>query len=72
MAYASSNTVSGFSFSALLHKAAEGYKIARARRAVYARTYDELASLTDRDLSDIGIARSDIRELALQEAAKLR
>lgn len=72
MAYASSNTVSGFSFSALLHNAAEAYKTARTRRAVYNQTYNELAVLSDRDLNDIGVSRSDIRDLALQEAAKVR
>ena len=53
MAYASSNTVSGFSFSALVHTAAEAFKTARARRAVYNRTYDELSVLSDRDLNDM-------------------
>lgn len=72
MAYASSNTVSGFSFSAMLHNAAEAYKTARARRALYNRTYDELASLSDRDLADIGVARSDIQAIARQEAAQVR
>jgi uncharacterized protein YjiS (DUF1127 family) len=72
MAYASSNTVSGFSFSALVHTAAEAFKTARARRAVYNRTYDELSVLSDRDLNDIGIARSQIRDIALQEAAQVR
>ncbi|WP_323763713.1 DUF1127 domain-containing protein [Marinovum sp.] len=72
MAYASSNTASGFSFSALLHKSVEAYKTARTRRAVYNRTFDELASLTDRDLADIGVARSNIRAIALKEAALVR
>lgn len=30
----------------------------------YRKTFDELASLTDRDLADIGIARADIATLA--------
>ena len=36
------------------------------------RTYDELSVLSDRDLNDIGIARSQIRDIALQEAAQVR
>jgi len=30
----------------------------------YKRTVSELASLTDRDLADLGIARADIQRLA--------
>lgn len=38
------------------------------RRKVYKRTFHELARLTDRELADLGIPRSNIRRLA-QEAA---
>lgn len=37
-----------------------------ARRAVYRRTVSELDALRDRDLADLGIARSQIRSIALQ------
>ncbi|RYH04387.1 DUF1127 domain-containing protein [Salipiger sp. IMCC34102] len=39
-----------------------------ARRAAYNRTYAELSSLTDRELSDLGLSRGMIRAVA-QEAA---
>jgi uncharacterized protein YjiS (DUF1127 family) len=39
-----------------------------ARHRVFTRTYDELAALTNRDLSDLGIARCDIRRIALDAA----
>ncbi|MEP1934585.1 MAG: DUF1127 domain-containing protein [Roseibium sp.] len=32
----------------------------------YRRTYDELASLTNRELDDLGIARADIERYARQ------
>ena len=54
-----------------LHSTIEGFKAFRARRAAFNRVYNELALLTDRDLADIGIARSQISEIARQEAAKI-
>jgi uncharacterized protein YjiS (DUF1127 family) len=54
-----------------LHGTIEGFKAFRARRAAYNRVYNELALLTDRDLADIGIVRSQISEIAHQEAAKI-
>lgn len=70
MAYALSNNISGLNIPAKLTQFAEAWKTHRAKRAVYNRTFGELASLSDRDLADIGIARSDIRDIAWQEANK--
>ena len=39
-----------------------------ARYKLYRRTLDELAQLSDRDLSDLGLARSDVARVA-EEAA---
>ena len=41
---------------------------AQAKRKVFRATYHELSSLTDRDLSDLGISRSNIKRLALEAA----
>ncbi|MFN3613903.1 MAG: DUF1127 domain-containing protein [Rubrimonas sp.] len=41
------------------------------RREAYARTVNELEVLTDRDLSDLGIARCDIRRLAREAADRV-
>ncbi|WP_254693218.1 DUF1127 domain-containing protein [Sulfitobacter sp. SK011] len=46
-------------------------KVAKARRARYRETYSELSALSDRDLADIGIARSYIRRLAIEESMKV-
>lgn len=43
-------------------------KTAMARRKVYRDTFHELAALSDRDLNDLGIARSNIKQLALEAA----
>lgn len=42
----------------------------KARRAAYNRTFTELNVLSDRELSDIGIARYDIRRVASEELSK--
>ncbi|MEQ9477172.1 DUF1127 domain-containing protein [Marinovum algicola] len=70
MAYALSNTQSGFNLSATLHNAVEAWKVASAKRAVFNRTFNELNALDDRDLADIGLARRDIRTLAQDFANK--
>ncbi|MBF9037198.1 DUF1127 domain-containing protein [Rhodobacterales bacterium LSUCC0246] len=35
---------------------------------VYQRTFDELNSLSDRELADLGVARSNLRNIALEAA----
>lgn len=40
----------------------------RAKRRVYRATFNELASLTNRDLADLGINRSEIKRLAYEAA----
>ena len=46
-------------------------KEAAERRRVYKTTVMELSSLSDRDLTDLGIARGNIYDLA-REAAKMQ
>ncbi len=43
-------------------------KDAVERRRVYAQTVRELSSLTDRDLTDLGLARANIHDLAREAA----
>lgn len=40
------------------------------QRRVYNQTFSELNALTDRDLYDLGIARSSIRSIAYEAAYK--
>ena len=46
------------------------YAAARHRRAIFLRTYSELQALSDRDLADLGFARSEIGSLARDAARK--
>ncbi len=43
----------------------------RARRAAYRVTRDELMRLSDRDLADLGIHRSNITRIALEAAQEI-
>lgn len=40
------------------------YKTRRAQKAMYRKTKNELSRLTDHDLKDLGIYRSDIESIA--------
>lgn len=51
-----------------LRAAVRGYM---ARRAVYTRTFDELNALSDRDLIDLGIARSNIDVIAREVSSRV-
>lgn len=44
------------------------YQMRRAKSRVFRQTYNELACLSDRDLADLGLARSEIRRVAWQAA----
>lgn len=48
--------------------AIEAFKSYRARRAAYRQTFDELMALSNRDLNDLGIARTDIAAIAREAA----
>ncbi len=39
-----------------------------AKRKVYRTTYNELSTLTDRDLNDLGLSRSMIKGVSLEAA----
>lgn len=50
------------------HQTVDNLRTARARRKVFAQTYHELSNLSDRELRDLGIPRSNIRRLAMEAA----
>ena len=68
MAYVASHRVSHVSLGDHAANLIAAFRQARARRAVYARTFGELSAMTDRDLADIGIARDQIADIALEAA----
>jgi uncharacterized protein YjiS (DUF1127 family) len=50
---------------------AVGLKDAIARRRVYNQTVFELSHLSDRDLSDLGLSRGNIADVAREAAYKV-
>lgn len=54
--------------SAIVQNWFSQFRMERVKRAKYNHVYDELMRLTDRDLSDIGIARSDVADIARRAA----
>lgn len=68
MAYAASQSASRNSVVEFFANLVASVKEASARRAVYVKTLGELRSLSDRDLADLGIARVQIEDIALQAA----
>lgn len=68
MAYVVSNRRSGISLADLFANISVNVKAALARRAIYSRTLAELNALTDRDLTDLGVSRYQIADLAREAA----
>jgi uncharacterized protein YjiS (DUF1127 family) len=68
MAYVNTTAAADFGFVARLNavKASLATRIASYR--VYRETFAELSSLSDRDLTDLGLGRSGIRSIALEAA----
>jgi uncharacterized protein YjiS (DUF1127 family) len=64
MAFAYTNRAAYGTIGDRFALALKSWKDARNRRALFSQTRDELYSLSDRDLSDMGIHRSMIDALA--------
>lgn len=69
MAFAANITnARGNGLSAIAANIVASVKEAQARRRVFKQTFNELQSLTNRELADLGINRSMIRSIALEAA----
>jgi uncharacterized protein YjiS (DUF1127 family) len=64
MAYVNSTSSARPSFGDRLAALITVTREASVRRALYRRTVTELEALSDRDLRDLGMARSNIRSVA--------
>ena len=68
MAYASDNRTATLGLGDRFSEFVAHVQRIRAQRKLYRTTYNELAALTDKELADIGVARSSIRSIALSAA----
>lgn len=64
MAYVNNSRTASLGLMDRLNAYVAAYKANRAQRAVYSRTVYELNQLSDRELSDLGIARIAIEDVA--------
>lgn len=60
------STAPSLSLTARIRRAAEGVLHAWALHREYQRTFNELDALSDHELADIGVRRSDIADIARQ------
>ncbi len=68
MAHAISAVASHPTLAERVREFFNNYKAASARRALYRQTVSELSALSNHDLSDIGISRGQIEDIARQHA----
>lgn len=55
---------------ASLRQFGERMRVKAQQNQAFRQVYDELSMLSDRDLADIGLSRSDIADVAKQAAAE--
>ena len=71
MAYMTSTRAAQVSFYDRFAALAVGLKDEFARRRVFNQTFYELNHLSDRDLSDLGLSRANIADVAREAAYKV-
>ena len=71
MAYVTSTRAAQVSVYDRFNALAVGLKDAIARRRVFNQTLYELSHLSDRDLSDLGLSRANIADVAREAAYKV-
>ena len=68
MAFVQSTQVANFGIYDRLSAALSSVKVALQRRAIFSQTIRELQNLSNRELADIGINRTDIHRIAMDAA----
>lgn len=68
MAYVTSQRATGAPVLTWFGDVLAAWSVARERHAVYAKTLKELSGLSDRELADINLGRSQITEVAREAA----
>ncbi|MDU8913176.1 DUF1127 domain-containing protein [Aestuariicoccus sp. MJ-SS9] len=71
MAYVSINPTAATGLFSRIKDLRAAFAAYRARRAVYHKTLTELDALSDRDLADFGLHRSELPRVALDAAREV-
>lgn len=61
----------GTGLVAAVRNIAEGIRLSFARQRAFTTTYNQLDALSDHELADIGLGRSDILDIARETAARI-
>jgi len=68
MAYLNTTSAAGNGFAAAAASFYNGLATRYAQHRLYRETYNGLRALSDRDLSDLGLHRSQLKRIALEAA----
>jgi len=68
MAYVNTTRIAGFNLTERFAALRADIAARVAHNRAYRTTFNELSSMTDRELADIGVSRSMINEIARQAA----
>lgn len=68
MAYVNNTRAASFGVADRFAAVVKSVTLAMQRRAIYNQTKRELAALSNRDLSDLGLSRANISEVAREAA----
>ncbi len=68
MAYLTTQTTTQNSFTARLSAAFDAVATHFKQRRLYRETFDGLNALTNRELADLGLTRSELRNVALESS----
>ena len=71
MAYTTTTRAAGASFAPRLHQLRTAFADWSEQRRIYRTTLTELANLSDRDLTDLGLHRADLRRVAREAAGMI-
>ena len=61
----------GFGFARFLGETLDNIRLSFARQRAYTQTFNQLDALSDHELNDIGLGRSDIRDIARDTASRV-
>ncbi|MCX7566346.1 DUF1127 domain-containing protein [Sulfitobacter sp. F26169L] len=50
----------------------DGIALKMRQRKIYRQTYNELCTLTSRDLADLGLCRADFRRLSIEASEQVK
>ncbi|SFJ44616.1 DUF1127 domain-containing protein [Celeribacter neptunius] len=69
--YSDISRSAGSGLIAAVRNTLDGIRLSFARQRAFTQTYNQLDALSDHELADIGVGRSDILDIARESAARI-